>query len=1292
MGDVYLAHDTQLSRKVALKVPKLIGADADELLERFYREAHLAATVRNPYLCPVYDVGEIGGIHYIAMAFIEGKPLSEIIKSSGKQKQRAALILVRKVAVALQEAHSAGIIHRDLKPANIMIDTRGEPVVMDFGLAFQADEDRARLTESGTILGSPAYMSPEQLDGSRKITQASDQFSLGVVLYEMLTGELPFRGSISAIANQIVNGAPPSPSRLRPDLDPKIEQLCLKLLAKKPAARFPSMQDVAQSVATALKSESAPAQTESDSTASALVASPSASVQKQVEKLLSWGELVSALEVLEADGAKLTGKQADWARQKRAEIRTQIEHWKNELSAQCRLGRQLISKHDYAEAVNILSTVPVGVRDAELTSLLESAKEQAEEVEQLLKDIERAFRTGTDEELNWLVKRFLQLKPGHQRMKALAADLKRYGPERVIQKRRKQKDFLDPAGRIWEPTHFLYYAAGLAVACGLVYVATIMFQSPKGTVAIEVLDPTISIDFLQQQVSTGNSGQSFQLKAGEKQMLAVRLGGDLVPDWTQDLSVERNETKRIAARLVDGNVELTINSEKKVFSARRPSEVPAAVKGTQNAVLTSTVSPATDEWIDLLASVNAASAGGSIMEWARVEGVLTGKVKAGVDLAWVALTPPVDFGGDYDLEVEYLAEGGNYVSVAFPLNETTLALSIFPTGCGLQWIDGNAFKAPDAATDPKLRPGVLQKLAISVRHSGPEVTIITSLDGTPAARFSGLRSRLEVPKAAVPAPGNLRIVCPISKPRPSSRIEVRTARFKKSSSSPAVPVARSELQKTPIQPQSTQTAGDFIIDADFRKSSAGINQADQDFILEEYKQGEFRYLGKKPGWWYAPFHKALWRDENNNLRNFAVEFDIRIPTPKKGEFGVEFGRLGDHTLTLCFNQLGQVRLLSAGQNLVQPTSSPALKPVDQFNTVRMEVLNRTITVAVNDVKLFDKKLERLGGRHVNPWLYVDEFPFDVRLQRFRLERLGTREPRQFDGAIRRFEGHTEAIRGVAFLPDGKQAVSVSNDATLKLWDVPNGKLVHSFPGHTAAVTSVCLSGDGKRAITGCDDGIVRLWDLEGRELVKALKGHTAAVTSVLISKEGLIGYSASKDGSIRRWDLKTFSKPAVLPGPGGDATLVYSPDEKVIAASAMDGSIAMRGQKAAGSILGNDPGPIRAMTFTPDGTKLIAAGCVSTLRVWDVSNGKQIHSFEGDDAGFASVAVTKDGKHVVAGCRDSTIRAWNLETGDPVLTIRAPVPVTYRMALSPDNEFVLSGGDGNNRSDNALRLWHLPRL
>jgi len=191
MGTVYLAEDTQLQRHVALKTPHFEQEPTPELLERFYREARAAATLRHPNICPVYDVGQIEGTHYISMAFIEGHPLSALVQSAKPQPERQVLIVVRKLAQALQDAHDHGIVHRDLKPANIMVDTRNEPIIMDFGLARQLQRDtNIRITQSGMLIGTPAYMSPEQIDGELdKIGPPTDQYSLGVILYELLTGQ-----------------------------------------------------------------------------------------------------------------------------------------------------------------------------------------------------------------------------------------------------------------------------------------------------------------------------------------------------------------------------------------------------------------------------------------------------------------------------------------------------------------------------------------------------------------------------------------------------------------------------------------------------------------------------------------------------------------------------------------------------------------------------------------------------------------------------------------------------------------------------------------------------------------------------------------------------------------------------------------------------------------------------------------------------------------------------------------------------------------------------------------------
>jgi serine/threonine protein kinase len=247
MGTVYLAEDTELRRQVALKTPNVNDDQSAEFLQRLYREARSAATLRHANICPVFDIGQIDGRHYISMGYIQGHPLSHAIESSAPQPERQVLTLICKLARALQEAHEHGVVHRDLKPSNIMVDKKGEPIIMDFGLAYQIrHEDDIRLTRDGVLVGTPAFMSPEQVEGvSDKIGAPTDQYSLGVIFYELLTGELPFRGSVTAVIHQISTKEPEPPSRLRPDLDPRIEAACLKMMAKRPQERFPSLEAVA---------------------------------------------------------------------------------------------------------------------------------------------------------------------------------------------------------------------------------------------------------------------------------------------------------------------------------------------------------------------------------------------------------------------------------------------------------------------------------------------------------------------------------------------------------------------------------------------------------------------------------------------------------------------------------------------------------------------------------------------------------------------------------------------------------------------------------------------------------------------------------------------------------------------------------------------------------------------------------------------------------------------------------------------------------------------------------------
>jgi serine/threonine protein kinase/tetratricopeptide (TPR) repeat protein len=248
MGTVYKAHDPQLDRPVALKVPRLEkwSGDRSLSLQRFLREARAAAQVRHANVCPIYDVGEFEGSPYVVMAFVDGHSLAERLRGDQRyDDSRQAVMVARQVAEALTAVHAHRIIHRDLKPGNILIDLTGQALLTDFGIArFLREQEH--LTAAGAVLGTAAYMAPEQAEGqSERIGAWSDLYSLGAVLFQMLTGRVPFEPLQLGIPPQTPEGPPPKPSAFRSDVDPALEAIVQKSLAFKPEARFQSAREFA---------------------------------------------------------------------------------------------------------------------------------------------------------------------------------------------------------------------------------------------------------------------------------------------------------------------------------------------------------------------------------------------------------------------------------------------------------------------------------------------------------------------------------------------------------------------------------------------------------------------------------------------------------------------------------------------------------------------------------------------------------------------------------------------------------------------------------------------------------------------------------------------------------------------------------------------------------------------------------------------------------------------------------------------------------------------------------------
>lgn len=1393
MGTVYLATDPDRKQDVALKIPRFLADDDPVLFERFRREARAASGLDHPNICKVYDVGQVNSLHFISMQYVDGRPLSDYI--SAEQPQRGIAAVIRKLALALAHAHSRGVIHRDLKPANVMVDGRSEPVMMDFGLARQIDATDPRATQSGMLVGSPAYMAPEQARAEHdKIGPHTDIYGLGVLFFEMLTGRLPFQGAIVVVLGQVVNQAAPKPSSIRPDIDPKLEALCLKMLQKKPEDRPASMEDVARNLAEWLQPEQKIASGASASPVASKEVAPLAPVkaaapkvdktnpvvvqQERVRELLADFDYAGAIALLERfikTKDPRFEKLAIWAKAELPKVRQQEQNLRDASAPMCATARKLLEHHDYSEAVKLLEEIPPEFRSIELRDLLQECLERRDECDHLERDIADAIRNNDEVLLPTLVKRLLKLKPANKSLKKLHEDLKRYGTAKVIEQRKGQKRFLQlNKEQTFETKHVVGFIVGLVALCVTVYFSVVMYvgnsEKPSALIPVGELKPNLAAN-ARQGAGDGAPGSVIPPDAATFQGHSYKyfperlswtaakrrceeLGGHLPIVESRDENEFLVKTAQAGMKVSDkakdygiwlGATDVAMEKQWRwlddsgmAFSnwfANQPNN-----KGGKEHYAVAVVIPSqgvkpgdwndqpeesTDqivhfvcewdslqndkgsdgEWINLFTGTDLNGWWGDKSVWTIDQGVL--RLNPDKINSNHRLVSQQSF-ADFELRFQYriLNEGQTGVwlraGASKPGAMVQLGYYTHPDGNKTS-VTGDLFAMVDGKPTQLGQPNrsqrsVLQKADkagswndVSIRCEGPRM--ILEVNNLRAVDFTDKDSKMA-------RNGELHFAAPSYDKAKAEFRNVRLLKLgavspKESPSLLTKSASAGDNNKTASAGSTATSPGAKpALDIDFRKTDGGCYSGDSPEFLVQHQKGEYRYVAKKPGWWIHWLHPVLGETDQKPPRDFEFEVDLRFVDQAQGEVAIAFGSCNGKKFDVYLNRAGEVKLANDELGDIVPWTKPAnLRDLTSFNTIRLNVQDRLAQVYVNGTKLMESHLARYAPGAVHIWLGPAKTPLEIRLQRIRLERREPSGPNiEVTLSQRRLKGHTDIIRGVAFLPDNQRAVSVGNGKAFKMWNVQSGELLHDFTGHAGHVTSVSVSQDGKRALTGCQDMAVRLWDLENKKVLKTLRVHTAPVRSVWISPDGTAALSASIDNMIRRWDLGT-SKSVLVSNAAPDASLAVSPDGNIVATGHPNGLVVLRSLQGEVLVTGHSQARVEALAFTPDGSRLVSAGQDATVCVWDLQSGKHVYRLEADDQGFASVAVTSDGRTAIAGCMDKTIRAWDLESGNAIFVSRTDQPVTHRLALSPQNDYLLTGGGdttGKPSGDYDLRVWKLP--